>query len=329
MAPLGSFIRLTPLQLEELPSHPSLETLFSTPYSRNGTRPKSHPQALKDVSNALQDIPQSQSNAQQDHSYNLKNDSEAPTGNPVNSNGTSEDLRDGLHTLGPSHSDVLDHTGRPNLIPFIKTILDEATTFVDETITSTFSDGGLKSSPPSIAKVKLLKRTIAGSELSQIPWEKSTIARKPPQGIAKSSEAWFARSSKHANRNLKGTTSWSEIDFALRSDHSQHERMYTPDVFDDFKVLEWDFGAGHESIIGKYSDITMGSEYPKLHFGRSLADMKLRSDHFISLRDVPQAPFPPSPACVRCPCHHRKNGYGWICRRPNSRDPRVSPRGIL
>ncbi len=266
MGLLGNFIRLTPLQLDELPSHPALETRFHNGFSiadrKNGTQPTNNPRALKDVSNASQYRP----NADKDMSSDLEDGSKSSNANPNPSGGTPDLTHNDVHDPDDgesSHSGNFDHTGRPNLIPFIKAILDEATTFVDISIPRTFIEGGLKSSSPSIAKVRLLKRTINGTELSQIPWEKSTIPRKAPQGIHKSSEAWFARSSTHANLNLKGSANFSEFDFALRADHSQHEREYTPDVFDDFKVLEWDLGATPDGlVIDHYRHITMGSEYP-------------------------------------------------------------------
>ena len=238
MAPLGNFIRLTPLQLDELPAHPALETRFQTV-------------------------------SQQNVVLDVKDDSVLPTENPTASNGTSESTRNGLHSARPTFTGFLDATGRPNLAPFIKTILDEAITFVDKTISSTFTDSGFKSSPPSIAKVRLLKRTITGDELSQIPWKTSIIHRTPPQGIKKASEAWVARGSTHTNQSLTGTASWSELDSALRTEHSYHERLYTPDVFDAYKVLEWELGPDPADMtIGKYSEIAMSSEYSKYCFVR-------------------------------------------------------------
>lgn len=275
MGPLGSFIRLTPLLLDELPSHPALETRFRNSIGmagrKNGTRPTSNPQALRDVSNLAQNRP----NAQLDTPADLKDGSSSPRRNPNSLNGFIEFAPDTPHDPDDgilSDASTYDHTGRPNLIPFIKAILDEATTFVDISIPRTFFEGSLKSSPPSTAKVRLLKRTISSDELSQIPWEGPRIPRKAPPGVKPPSEAWFARSSTHKNQNIKGSADFSEFDFALRADHSQHEREYTPDVFDDFKVLDWDLRpTPYNLAIGNYRHITMGSEYLLRFPGHSIS----------------------------------------------------------
>ena len=269
MVPLGNFIRLAPLQLDELPCHPALETRFRRSFSKigrkSGIQPNDNPQSLKDVSNASQSIPKTQSVAPGIRPLDLDDDSDAPVENPKSLKNTLEITRNDLHsgvTSGTSTPGIFDDTGRPNLIPFVKAILDEATMFIDIDMPRTFSEGGLKSSAPSTAKVRLLKRTISGSELSHIPWEKSAVPRRMPRGIQKSSEAWFARSSTHANQSLVGTANCFELDTALRINHSQHEREYTPDVFDDFKVLEWDLGSSPDVlVVDNYRDITMGSKY--------------------------------------------------------------------
>ena len=262
MAPLGNFIRLIPLQLDELPSHPLLETRFHNSFSIADRTTRTQ---ARDNLHSSNDVSQHQSDAQGNDSLGPKDGYNAPTEDPNPSNNNPGIIQDGLHhpeDRGSLRSGIFDDTGRPNLIPFIKAILDEATNFVDITMPRTFFEGGLKSSSPSTAKVRLSRRTFTGTELSQVPWEKSTVPRKAPPGIMKSSEAWFARNSTHANRDLKGTASYSEFDFALRVDHSQHEREYTPDVFDDFKVLEWDLGSTpYELVIDKYRHITMGSEH--------------------------------------------------------------------
>ena len=270
MAPIGNLVRLAPLQLDELPSHPALEARFRKSLSqadpKNGIQLTATRQALSDISNASQGISRSQPNAQRNDPLELKDDSNVvPSEDPNHPAGTSDIIRDetrgGVDSRATSPG-ILDHTGRPNLIPFIKAVLDEATSFVDMVIPRRFEEGGLKSSSPSTAKVRLLKKSIKGSELSQVPWEKSAIPRKAPRGNQKSSEAWFARSSIHANQNLKGSANFDELDFALRHDHSRHEREYTPDVFDDFKVLEWDFSDMPTGLaIEEYRHITMGSEY--------------------------------------------------------------------
>ena len=71
----------------------------------------------------------------------------------------------------------------------------------------------------------------------------------------------FARKSTHANKAEDGTATWEEFDNGLRVLHSEHEREYTPDVFDSFKVLDWDAetdALGDE--LGDYGDVKMSSK---------------------------------------------------------------------
>lgn len=159
-----------------------------------------------------------------------------------------------------SISDALDQDGRPELTAFIKEVLDQARDFIDETLSSTFREEGLKSSPPATGQVRLLSLDITSAQLDKIPWFKSRIPRQPPVDSLKSGEAWFARRSRHANQSQEGTADFSEFDYGLRVDHSEHEREYTPDVVDSFKVLEWDLKHGGEGLVlDEYSHITMTS----------------------------------------------------------------------
>ena len=285
---IGNLIRLAPLQLDELPAHPILETRFPKSICHGFTKSRievtNSRQGLGDDSSA------SQAQARQRNSTFEVNDASnvVLAGNPktpMDAPGTvKNDSRVKDEIRSPS---ILDQTGRPNLIPFIRAILDEATSFVDMVVPCRFTDDGLKSSPPSTGKVRLSKKLIKGSELAQVTWESSTIPRTAPQGTQKTSEAWFARTSIHRSQTLEGTANFAELDFALRRDHSKHEREYTPDVFDDFKVLDWDFSVEPNGLaIDEYRHITMGSKYcttSRASFRRELHRLELEVDHFISL----------------------------------------------
>ncbi|RMZ78233.1 hypothetical protein DV738_g4061, partial [Chaetothyriales sp. CBS 135597] len=57
-------------------------------------------------------------------------------------------------------------------------------------------------------------------------------------------EHWFARRSQHANVSSKSTTnpghaSWDEFVYGLRDNHSEHERDFTPTLYDARKVVDW------------------------------------------------------------------------------------------
>lgn len=75
----------------------------------------------------------------------------------------------------PSQVGNADASERPNLISFMEEILDQATIFVDDTLPTTFKEGGLKKSAPATAKVRLLSRSISIAEIQAIPWINSSM----------------------------------------------------------------------------------------------------------------------------------------------------------
>ncbi|KAL9603369.1 MAG: hypothetical protein Q9219_001231 [cf. Caloplaca sp. 3 TL-2023] len=164
-------------------------------------------------------------------------------------------------TVNESEPSTIDVNGRPNIGPFIKAVLDEAVAFIDTSLPATFKQRSKKSSAPATAKVQLLEREITGPELAEVSWLDGKIPRYMPADVEKSGETWFARRSRHANRQAKGTARFSEFDYGLRVSHSEHEGEYTPDVFDVYKVLDWaveDDSTEEESNYADYKNITMG-----------------------------------------------------------------------
>ena len=152
-------------------------------------------------------------------------------------------------------------SNRPALASFIEAVLSEATTFIDETTPRTFKEGSEKSSSPAVAKVCVLSRSVTSAELLQIPWANSRLPRKVDRdAISRTGEAWFARRSRHVNHSEEGTANFSEFDEGLRVEHCEHEREYTPDLFDSYKVLDWDKETAVMQEIGSYSDIRMRSK---------------------------------------------------------------------
>lgn len=208
MAPLGNLVRLLPLHINELPAHPALESLISTPPRQN------------------------------------------------QSSGSS-----------PYQAGNVDSSERPNLISFMEEVLEQATVFIDDTIPNTFKKSGLKSSPPAIAKVELLRRNISKEEIQAIPWINDSVPRNWSNG-EKPAEAWFARRSRHANHSSEGTADLDEFDCGLRHEHSKHEQEYTPDVFDSYRVLDWSeqikSAIANGSAIDNYRELSM-SIYEMCH----------------------------------------------------------------
>ncbi|KAI4253911.1 MAG: hypothetical protein L6R42_007402 [Xanthoria sp. 1 TBL-2021] len=189
MATPSNLLRLVPLQLAELPSHPALKLSV-------------HQKGGRGMS---------------------------PAG------GTQLQSTDPQKTT--SEPDTPEADRCPPMLPFIKAILDAAVVFIDDTLPTTFEPHSNKSSTPAKTRVELLQRNISAKELSKVDWQGFKIPRHPPDNVA--SEAWFARRSRHANQQAKGTANFSEFDYGLRIDHCQHEGDYTPEVYDTFKVLEW------------------------------------------------------------------------------------------
>jgi hypothetical protein len=202
---LGNLVRLIPLKLNEVPSHPLIESyLASSPRSKH----------------------------------------------PPSSSSSDEPLS--------STSTTLDPDGRPLLAPFLIAVLTEATTFVDDTLPVTFRPKSTKSNPPATAPIDVVQRMISAEEISKIPFTEANVPRKSSRARQSYGEAWFARKSTHLNRRERGTADYREFEEGLRRDHSHHEMEYTPDVFDAYKVLDWDaeiqgLGGGVEG----FQDVSM------------------------------------------------------------------------
>ncbi|KAF6227348.1 hypothetical protein HO133_008792 [Letharia lupina] len=163
----------------------------------------------------------------------------------------------------PSQAGKVDSSERPNLISFMEEVLDQATIFVDDTLPATFKEGNLKKSAPATAKVRLLSRNISEAEIQAIPWINSSIPRNWSNG-RKPAEAWFARRSRHANHSDEGTADLDEFDFGLRHDHSKHEQEYTPDVFDSYKVLDWDLSMSIHEMCHELPAMLSNRVFPVL-----------------------------------------------------------------
>ncbi|KAH9819361.1 Protein of unknown function (DUF3074) [Teratosphaeria destructans] len=142
----------------------------------------------------------------------------------------------------PSHPSLRTHqpsttTPSPTLLTFLTSVLTEAESFLTTYLPTHFHPKGTKTSPPAHAPVHVLAHDRPGSSSS-------------------AAEAWFARTSVHENAAEEGTASWEEFDGALRVDHSQHEKDYTPDVQDAHQVLAWDI-SDDTTIADTWRDVTM------------------------------------------------------------------------
>ncbi|KAJ5677366.1 uncharacterized protein N7477_002999 [Penicillium maclennaniae] len=122
-------------------------------------------------------------------------------------------------TVIPLHPSLSAEGSRPDPKQFVATALREAVDLL-HSIPSTFqTDPKRRASPPSQAKVKLLRG-----------WRNSG-EEKP--------EYWVARQSEHVDASEKGTASWSEFEAGLRTNHAEHEMEYTPSVSGVEQLLAW------------------------------------------------------------------------------------------
>jgi Protein of unknown function (DUF3074) len=182
----------------------------------------------------------------------------------------------------PSISQEVEDSASPpsdsRLLDFVRAILDEASIFLSpSTFSNTFTPLSTKSSPPSTAPVDLYKREISSSELSSIKWsENQKVPRRAPAQCAH--ETWIARRSVHRNESSKtheGSASWPEFVFGLKEQHSEHERDFTPSIYDAHHILDWNEqirklhphtkdneGAIEGKNGARYTDITMESQSP-------------------------------------------------------------------
>lgn len=149
----------------------------------------------------------------------------------------------------PSHPSLSSQQQNPpELQSFLTSALTEGRTFVHSYLPENFTlKGSDKQSPPSKAQVKLYSHDITAANLPE-------EVRKAGGG----NEAWFARTSVHDNVAQEGTASWEEFDSGLRKNHSQHEKDYTPNVYDAHEVLNWDEQTSTLTLdSGSWTDVRM------------------------------------------------------------------------
>ncbi|KAJ5553010.1 hypothetical protein N7494_002388 [Penicillium frequentans] len=134
-------------------------------------------------------------------------------------------LQPHLFTSLPANSSLQNNESRPELQSYIRTALQEALELLHSVPSSFTADPKLRSSSPSEAKVKLLRKW------RKLPEDASKKNNKP--------EFWVCRQSEHVDAEAKGTASWSEFETGLRSNHAEHEMDYTPSVTGVERLLEW------------------------------------------------------------------------------------------
>ena len=166
----------------------------------------------------------------------------------------------------PSQDPDLSTSTPPPLRDFISAILLEADNFIENTLPATFTTTATaRTSKPALAKVAVLKRMVKRKDLKDVPWDAGPVNRRWMKKILQmgggKEEAWFARRSRHANQSMEGTADWPEFDEGLRVDHSEKERMYTPNVYDSHRVLDWDDQTRGMEFEGGWRQVDMRSKF--------------------------------------------------------------------
>lgn len=166
---------------------------------------------------------------------------------------------------GKQDANTPTNVTRPPLLQFVKHILFEASEFAENAIPNTFTSKGGKKSPPSYNDVELSKHSYSSSETQRLNWQNSRLPRQWSGHGDKPAEHWCARRSRHANHSEDGTATFSEFNYGLRQEHSEHEMAYTPEVYDCFEVLNWneeirrdvDKEGSISGPIGEYTEVRM------------------------------------------------------------------------
>jgi hypothetical protein len=168
--------------------------------------------------------------------------------------------RERVSAPGQPDSPALVNTSasRPDLVSFVTAVIQEASAFIDA-VPGTFQSAGRKHSPPAVALVSLYKRMITTAELHGVFSSSATVSREVDRSKVRD-EAWFARKSIHVNEAVDGTADWLEFDSGLRVNHSENEKQYTPDIYDTFKVLDWNEQLKDVAFEHGISEVTMYSK---------------------------------------------------------------------
>lgn len=167
----------------------------------------------------------------------------------------------------PAHPSFPTDTSRPNLHQYVSTALHEALELL-HSIPSTFTtDPKPRPSPPSQAKVKLLRGWRKPSAEPRA--STSTGAKGKEKG---NSEFWVCRQSEHLDAPAKGTASWREFEAGLRSEHAEHEMEYTPSVSAVERLLEW--------AVGDIGEVEVdGVRFHGVSMEGMLSPLKMNTNH--------------------------------------------------
>ncbi|KAI2791471.1 hypothetical protein POX_c04332 [Penicillium oxalicum] len=166
----------------------------------------------------------------------------------------------------PLHPSLPDEPSRPQLHAYITSALREALDLLHAIPTTFTADSKLRTSSPSRAKVRLLRKwrdsastTTGAHHAGSADTDTNRNRKIKSSGSSSGSEFWVCRQSEHVNARDDGTASWAEFQDGLRKDHAQHEMEYTPSVSAIEQLLEWEAAEiGEVEVDGvKFNDVEM------------------------------------------------------------------------
>jgi hypothetical protein len=154
----------------------------------------------------------------------------------------------------PSHN-FIESDSTPELKSFIQKVLGQAKTLVDELINAkpTWQKAGSKTFSMKSAWTDQ-QPSVSTTDIEIYKYERSVLE---PKGV----EYWFARKSVHKPASEAGTANFEEFEYGLKTEHSRHEKDYTPDLLHANQVLEW--RKARSLDLDGYSAITLESKSTK------------------------------------------------------------------
>lgn len=176
----------------------------------------------------------------------------------------------------PAHPFLSNAIPRPELLPFILTMLAQGTSFLSkDTFPAHFTYHSTKTSKDATENVpvEVHKLDVPVNALQSIDWATSSPVKRSSPAESLNTEHWFTRHSRHANmpstdpEALKvGGASWKEFVFGLRDAHSQHEEDFTPTLYAAKALIDWKDEVKALESEGKLVDPTTGHKYSQVTF---------------------------------------------------------------
>lgn len=231
---LSALLRLTALQLSDVPPHPDLPLSPSAvtvlnPKKENVIQPDLLPFIVTLLNDGLTFVSRSQLNTKFKKTATKTADaSNAPVDILVRSISRST-LESNVHWSTEHREPSLEVNGASSRRGS-KAPEPEAGRLPDKNTLGVPANGGSRARSQSNASARSFRSS-----------QGSAVRRVKPKKIR--DEHWFTRRSVHkcvSSKLESGTASWEQFVFGLLHNHSKNEQEFTPNLFDAPKVVDWD-----------------------------------------------------------------------------------------